>query len=272
MLLQGTEWDYLEGPCVGGRQHHVSGRAVLVRPQPVHRGDAPSVAWNQPGEPVFRPRRAEVVADVTLVIEKLRRHHCADRVTSPVLGTRAAGPIPIEAREGVGPAGLEVSSEDIAIGHRTSMPAPADVEWVSPTNGPLLAPEPRSPSGLAPPPMRLAHLSDPHFGHEDSKSSRRSSTTVGAASECDRPQRRPTTPFVAPPARSAASIVGAGRAGRRTRPGQGPPTAASVARAPAHRPGGRSSAAAAPPRVALRPARPPAAVLHRPPPRLPGPR
>jgi hypothetical protein len=35
-------------PFMGGRQHYVGGRAVLVRPQPVQRGHAPAVAGLEP--------------------------------------------------------------------------------------------------------------------------------------------------------------------------------------------------------------------------------
>ena len=69
------------------------------------------------------------------MLERLRRHHCADRVASPVFGARAAAPVPIEAGEGVGTALLELSTEDVTIGHRTSMSGRAG-EWLLPSGAP----------------------------------------------------------------------------------------------------------------------------------------
>ena len=126
MLLQGGEGDDLEGPLVGGGQHHVGGRALLVSPQPVHRGHAPTVAGHESREVVSRHRRGEVVADASLVLEKLRRHHCADRVAAAVLGARAAAPVPVEPGDGVDTAGVKLSTQHIAIGHPTSIAERAD--------------------------------------------------------------------------------------------------------------------------------------------------
>jgi hypothetical protein len=121
VLLQRVEWNDLQSPLVGGRQDDVGGRTVLVGAQPVRCRNAPPGARDQAGEPVLGPRRAEVVTDLTLVLEELRGHHRADRVTSTVLRARGAAPVPIEAGERVGPAELELCAEDVASGHRTSM-------------------------------------------------------------------------------------------------------------------------------------------------------
>lgn len=71
MLLQQLERHDVEGTLVRAREHDGGRRAVQVRAQPVGRRDAPPVTRIQPGEPVLRHRRAEVVADAPLVLEDL---------------------------------------------------------------------------------------------------------------------------------------------------------------------------------------------------------
>ncbi len=97
---------------------------------------------------VFGHRRAEVVADTALVLEKLRRRHCADRVAAPVLGACVATPVPVEAGNGVAAAGLKLCTQHIAIAHRTSMPG-EPISDDSPTH-PLSrqVPEPDAHTGL----------------------------------------------------------------------------------------------------------------------------
>jgi hypothetical protein len=70
----------------------------------------------------LRERGAQVVADTTLVLEELRGDHCADRVAAQVLETGATAPVPVEAGDRVGAAGHKLSTQNIAIGHRTSIP------------------------------------------------------------------------------------------------------------------------------------------------------
>jgi hypothetical protein len=98
MFLERGERNDLKGPLVGGGQDDVGGRSVLVSAQPVDGGDAPPGARHEPGKPELRPRRAEVVADATLLLEELRGHHRADRVTSAVFGTGAAAPVAVGSR------------------------------------------------------------------------------------------------------------------------------------------------------------------------------
>ena len=107
----------MSSPLVGRRQHHRSGDAVTVGPQPVDGRDAPSVTGNEAGEVVLRHRRHQVVADAALVGEELGRHHGADRVAAEVVGPGVAAAVPVEAGEGVGPAGFELAAEHVAIGH-----------------------------------------------------------------------------------------------------------------------------------------------------------
>jgi len=106
---------------MGGRQNHVGCRAVRVCSQPVHCGYAPPVAGLEPGEAILRHGCDEVVADATLVFKERGRDHRADCVAPAVLGAGAAAPVPIETGEGVDATRLKLSSQHIAIGHRSSI-------------------------------------------------------------------------------------------------------------------------------------------------------
>ena len=121
VLLERGERDDIKRPFVGGRQHYVGGRAVLVRPPPVHRGHAPAVAGFEPREVVLRHRSDEVVADTTLVLEERGRDHRADRVAPPVLRTGTTAPVTVKAGEGLDAARLKLATEHITISHRTSI-------------------------------------------------------------------------------------------------------------------------------------------------------
>src|SRR6266700_2165902 len=106
---------------MGGREHHVCGRAIAVSPQPVRRRHAPAVPWHEPGEPERRHRRAEVVADATLMFKELAGHHRANRVAPLVLRPRAAAPISIEPGDWVGAARLQLTTKYITIAHPGSI-------------------------------------------------------------------------------------------------------------------------------------------------------
>ena len=121
VLLERGQRNDLKRPLMGGRQHYVSGRAVLMRPQPVQRGHAPAVARREPRELVLRHWGDQVVADTTLVLEERGRDHRADRVAPPVLRTGTTAPVTVKAGEGVDAARLKLATEHIAIGHRTSI-------------------------------------------------------------------------------------------------------------------------------------------------------
>ena len=121
VLLERSERNDLKRPFMGGRQHYVGGRAVLVRPQPVHRGHAPAVAGREPREVVPRHRGDQVIADMTLVLEERGRDHRADRVAPPVLRTGTTAPVTVKAGERVDSTRLKLATEHITIAHRTSI-------------------------------------------------------------------------------------------------------------------------------------------------------
>jgi hypothetical protein len=121
VLLERGERNDLKRPLMGGRQHYVGGRAVFVRPQPVQRGHAPAVARLEAREAVQRHRAHQVVADSTLVLQKSGRHHRADCVAPPILGTRTTAPVTEKAGDWVGATRLKLATEDISIGHCTSI-------------------------------------------------------------------------------------------------------------------------------------------------------
>lgn len=68
VFLERGERNDLKRPLMGGGQHDVRGRTVLVRAQPVDRGHAPAVARHKPWEVVLGHRADQVVADATLVL------------------------------------------------------------------------------------------------------------------------------------------------------------------------------------------------------------
>jgi hypothetical protein len=121
VCLERSERNDLKRPFMGGRQHYVGGRAVLVRPKPVQRGDAPAVARPEPREVVVRHRGDQVIADTTLVLEERGRDHGADRVAPQVLRTGTTAPVTVKAGEGVDATRLKLATEHITIGHRTSI-------------------------------------------------------------------------------------------------------------------------------------------------------
>ena len=127
MLAERGEGHEFECPFMGGRQNHVGCRAVRVCSQPVHCGYAPPVAGLEPGEAILRHGCDEVVADATLVFKERGRDHRADCVAPAILGAGAAAPVPIETGEGVDTTRLKLSSQHIAIGHRSSIALDAAV-------------------------------------------------------------------------------------------------------------------------------------------------
>src|SRR5438067_733560 len=113
----------VQGPLMGGGQHHGRGDAVAVGPQPVGRGHAPAVPGHQPGEGELGDRGAEVVADPALVVEELGGHHGADRVTAPVLRPGVAAAVPVEAGDRVRAARLQLAAQHIPGAHGSSIGA-----------------------------------------------------------------------------------------------------------------------------------------------------
>ena len=121
VLLERGERNDLKRPFMGGRQHYVGGRAVLVRPQPVQRRHAPAVAGGEPREVVLRHRGDQVITDTTLVLEERGRHHRADRVAPQILRIGATAPVTVKAGEGVDATRLKLATEHVTIGHRSSI-------------------------------------------------------------------------------------------------------------------------------------------------------
>ena len=124
--------------CVEASTTYAAAPSRCARSQ-LTRGDAPAIAGHEAGEAVQRHRRREVVADRALVLEELRRDDGADRVAAEVLGAGAAAAVAVEASQRVGPAGLELASEDVAIRHARSMSEARCQQRTRPkntTNGP----------------------------------------------------------------------------------------------------------------------------------------
>src|SRR3954452_15035165 len=114
MLAQRLERYDVERALVRRGEDDVGRRAVAVGSQPVDRGHAPAVARLEAGEAVRGHGRAQVVADLALVLQELRRDDRAEGVAAAVVGPRAAAAVAVEARERVGSARLELAAEDVA--------------------------------------------------------------------------------------------------------------------------------------------------------------
>ena len=80
-------------------------------------GDTPAVTRHQAGEAELGHRRGQVISDPSLMVEELPGHHCAHRVTPQVLRPGVARAVPIKADEWIRAAGLQLTAEDIVIGH-----------------------------------------------------------------------------------------------------------------------------------------------------------
>jgi hypothetical protein len=123
VLLEHVEWHDVQRSLVGRREDHVSGSAIAVGAQPVHGRDAPAITGHQAGKLIGRDWRAQVVADAPLMVEKLSGDHSADGVAAEILWSGPAAAITVETGQRVAPAGLQLASEHIAIGHLSSIRA-----------------------------------------------------------------------------------------------------------------------------------------------------
>ena len=113
VLLEHRERNDFKRSLMSRCEHYVGSRAVFVGPQPVARGHTPSIPGHEAREAKLRHWSAEIVADPTLVIEERSGDHRADRVAAPVLGSRPAAPVSIEAGERVCAAGLQLAAQHV---------------------------------------------------------------------------------------------------------------------------------------------------------------
>lgn len=86
MLSKHIEGHDFKGSLMSGSKNYEGCGTVVVSSQPVRGRNAPTVPRRKTREPVLGYRSAEVVADMSLVIEKFSGHHCANRMTALVLG------------------------------------------------------------------------------------------------------------------------------------------------------------------------------------------
>jgi len=95
---------------MGRGKHNGSRHPIEMRPQPIRRGNTPPVARNETGESILGHRSGQVVADLTLVVEKFFGDDRADRVTSDVFRACGAIAVPVEAGERVGAAWVQIAA------------------------------------------------------------------------------------------------------------------------------------------------------------------
>ncbi len=121
MLPQDVEGNVVDRSLVSRREDHWRRNAIEVGSQPVAGGDTPPIPGSQARESELRHRSSEVVADRSLVLEELGGHHRADRVTPAITRIGAAGPVAKPSGDRIGSTRFEVASEDVAIGHTSSI-------------------------------------------------------------------------------------------------------------------------------------------------------
>lgn len=110
MLLERLQRDDAQSAFVCRGQHDRSRHSVVVSSQPVGSGHTPSVTGLEAGKAILGHRRGQVVADATLMVEKLLRHDRADRMTAPIFRSCLTRTIPVEAGERISATGLEVAA------------------------------------------------------------------------------------------------------------------------------------------------------------------
>lgn len=115
------ERDDLKCSLMRGRKDDVGGRPVEVRPKPVGRGDAPSIAGREPRESILGHRRDQIVSDPPLVFQEVGGDYGTDRVASDVFRPGVAAAIAKEAGHRIGPARVELSAQNVQVGHDPSI-------------------------------------------------------------------------------------------------------------------------------------------------------
>src|ERR1700678_3241122 len=121
VLAQRGQRDDVQRALVRARQHDRRRAAILVGAKPVHGRHAPAVPRYQPGEAELRHGSGEVVADAPLVLEELARHHRADGVTPPVLGSGRAAAATVEPCQRVTSTGLKLAAQHVPVAHPSSI-------------------------------------------------------------------------------------------------------------------------------------------------------
>ena len=121
MFLQCLEGHYLERALVGGRQHHGRGAPVVVSPEPVQRGDTPTIARQEAREAVLGDRRQQVIANGTLVFQKFSGHYRTDGVPAEVFLSGRTAAVPVKTGQWFGAARFQRTAQHVAIRHPFSI-------------------------------------------------------------------------------------------------------------------------------------------------------
>ena len=117
VLPQYLERNDFEGAFVGRGEDDKGRGTIIVRPQPVACRYAPPVSGDEPGKAVLRHGGDQIVADASLVLEKLSSDHGADRVAAQVLVACTATSVSVKAGERVCATRFQLAAEHVAINH-----------------------------------------------------------------------------------------------------------------------------------------------------------
>ena len=113
MRLEFFQGDELERGGVRRFEIHFPGQSALQRSLPPRHTDAPFIAWFEPGEMIFRPRRDQVVAVEHREVEEVPIPLHTDSVQADVLRPGAAIAVPIEPRQRIATAAFQFGPEDV---------------------------------------------------------------------------------------------------------------------------------------------------------------
>lgn len=127
VLLENLHRNQLEGALVCRCQNDRGCDTLMVCSQPVASGHAPPISRLQAGEAVDRHRRGQIVADTSLMFEKLSGHERTDRVASKILWAARTRTISIKPRNGIHTARLKRTPKNILLTHQSEYRAASNV-------------------------------------------------------------------------------------------------------------------------------------------------
>lgn len=118
VLLKHRERNDVGSAFVCGGEDDETRRTVEMGPQPVRRGNAPSIARGKTGEAILGNSGDEVVADLSLMFKELGGHDGTDRVAAEIFWAGRAATVAEESGERIETARLQLAAQDVPIRHR----------------------------------------------------------------------------------------------------------------------------------------------------------
>lgn len=120
MLLEHVQRHHVEYSFMGRREHNRCGSPVQVSTQPVGCRYAPTVTRSKPREAILWHWSDEVVADPTLMVEKILSHHGTDSVTAAIAGAGATRSVTKPPGYGIDTARFQIAAEHVLLHTRAA--------------------------------------------------------------------------------------------------------------------------------------------------------